>query len=119
MADFVAVLKKTLDGLGETTPEIRARVYDKARTTISAKLAAITPPPAPAVIDRQKAALEQAIKTIEAEYSASSPPPPADDFDAVMKSDEYLDLVARGLLWSVGKLGDDGKPAQGYGPGGK
>lgn len=86
MADFVAVLKKTLDGLGETTPEIRARVYDKARTTISAKLAAITPPPAPAVIDRQKAALEQAIKTIEAEYSASSPPPPADDFDAVMKS---------------------------------
>ena len=86
MADFVAVLKKTLDGLGETTPEIRARVYDKARTTISAKLAAITPPPAPAVIDRQKAALEQAIKTIEAEYSAPPAPPPVDDFDAVMKS---------------------------------
>ncbi|MEY2820530.1 MAG: hypothetical protein RL105_102, partial [Verrucomicrobiota bacterium] len=21
----------------------------------------------------------------------------------------------RGLLWSVGKLGDDGKPAEGYG----
>ena len=85
MADFVAVLKKTLDGLGTTTPEIRARVYEKARTTISAKLAAITPPPPAAVVERQKSALEQAIKTIEAEYSAPPPPPSGDDFDEVMK----------------------------------
>ena len=28
----------------------------------------------------------------------------------------YLDLVTRGLLWSCKKLGDDGKPAKGYGP---
>jgi uncharacterized protein (TIGR03067 family) len=28
----------------------------------------------------------------------------------------YLDLITRGLLWSCGKLGDDGKPAPGYGP---
>lgn len=27
----------------------------------------------------------------------------------------YLDLVTRGLLWACGKLGDDGKPAAGYG----
>jgi uncharacterized protein len=40
-------------------------------------------------------------------------------FDATMKTDVYLDLVARGLLWAVGKLGDDGKPQAGYGPGGK
>jgi type 1 glutamine amidotransferase len=26
----------------------------------------------------------------------------------------YLDLVARGILWSAGKLGEDGKPAAGY-----
>lgn len=31
-------------------------------------------------------------------------------------SDEYLDLIARGLLWAVGKLQDDGTPAPGYGP---
>jgi uncharacterized protein len=36
-----------------------------------------------------------------------------------MKSDVYLDLVTRGLLWACGKLTDDGKPAPGYGPGGK
>ena len=37
-------------------------------------------------------------------------------FDATMKTDVYLDLVARGLLWAVGKLQDDGAPAPGYGP---
>ncbi len=29
---------------------------------------------------------------------------------------KYLDLVARGLLWSTGKLAADGKPAPGYAP---
>jgi uncharacterized protein len=37
-------------------------------------------------------------------------------FDATMKTDVYLDLVTRGILWSVGKLGEDGKPLSGYGP---
>ncbi len=31
-----------------------------------------------------------------------------------MSHDVYQDLVTRGLLWSVGKLNDDGKPAKGY-----
>ncbi len=35
-------------------------------------------------------------------------------FDATMKTPEYLDLVARGLLWATGKLGTDGKPLPGY-----
>lgn len=36
-----------------------------------------------------------------------------------MQSAVYLDLVTRGLLWACGKLTDEGKPAPGYGPGGK
>jgi type 1 glutamine amidotransferase len=28
----------------------------------------------------------------------------------------YLDLVTRGLLWTVGKLAPDGTPVAGYGP---
>lgn len=31
-----------------------------------------------------------------------------------MQSPVYLDLVARGLLWTCGKLGEDGKPLPGY-----
>lgn len=73
MADFVAVLRKTLDGLGETTPEVRAKVYDKARSTIASKLAALDPPPAPAVADRQRRALEDAISTIERDYTRKAP----------------------------------------------
>lgn len=33
-----------------------------------------------------------------------------------MQDPVYLDLITRGLLWSCGKLQDDGKPAAGYGP---
>jgi hypothetical protein len=74
MADFVAVLKKTLDGLGEPSPEMRQRVYERARTTVLAKLDAITPPPPQAVADRQIKALEDAIAAIEREFA---PPPKA------------------------------------------
>ena len=35
--------------------------------------------------------------------------------NATMESPVYLDLVTRGLLWACGKLGDDGKPLEGYG----
>lgn len=73
MADFVAVLRKTLDGLGNPTPEMRAKVYDKARATIRAKLAAINPPPPPSVADKQTRALEEAIAAIEMDYVRSAP----------------------------------------------
>ena len=80
MADFVAVLKKTIDGMGETTPQMRARVYDKARSTIAAKLAAIDPPPPEAVAERQKRTLEEAIAAVEKQYEKPAPAPvPASD----------------------------------------
>ncbi len=72
MADFVAVLRKTLDGLDNPSPEMREKVYAKARTTIAAKLAAINPPPSSAVIDGQKAALEKAITEIESGFEKTA-----------------------------------------------
>ncbi len=86
MADFVAVLKKTLDGLGETTPEIRARVYDKARATIAAKLAAIDPPPPTAMAERQKRALEDAISTVERGYAKGPAPDPLAELENIFSS---------------------------------
>jgi len=76
MADFVAVLKKTLDGLSDTSPQMREKVYEKARLTIASKLGAMNPPPPAAVIERQKRALEDAIAQVEREYA---PKPPASD----------------------------------------
>lgn len=37
--------------------------------------------------------------------------------NSTMESPIYLDLVARGMLWSCDKLNDDGTPKPGYGPG--
>jgi hypothetical protein len=73
MADFVAVLKKTLDGLSDASPEMREKVYDKARATIAGKLAAMSPPPPAAVVERQKRALEDAIVQIERDYAPATP----------------------------------------------
>ena len=35
--------------------------------------------------------------------------------NATVEDPKYLDLVSNGVLWATGKLGDDGKPAAGYG----
>ncbi|RWO31705.1 MAG: hypothetical protein EOS11_32305 [Mesorhizobium sp.] len=73
MADFVGALKKTLDGLGNPTPEIRARVYDKARSTIADKLAKNIPPLAPSVVAQHKRTLEDAIAIVERSYAKPAP----------------------------------------------
>ncbi len=86
MADFKAVLRKTLDGLGETTPEIREKVYEKARAAIRKKLEAIEPKPAQAVIDRQMQSLEDAIKEVESDHKVAEEPTdePLDELDRLL-----------------------------------
>lgn len=82
MADFVAVLTKTIDGLGDrNTADMRKRVYEKARKAIADKLAAMTPPPPSAAADRQYRLLDDAISVVEACYGpapapTTTPPPP-------------------------------------------
>ena len=39
-----------------------------------------------------------------------------EDNNATVADPRYLDLVARGLLWSCGKLDAQGNPLPGYGP---
>ncbi|MBB4095469.1 transcriptional regulator [Ochrobactrum pecoris] len=71
MADFVAVLKKTIDAQADKSPELRQRVYAKARATIEQKL--VTANASQAVAVRQRNILEDAITEVEAFYA-----PPAD-----------------------------------------
>ncbi|MHC1547744.1 transcriptional regulator [Phyllobacterium sp. K27] len=66
MADFVAVLRKTIDGLADPNPELRQRVYAKARATIEQKLVTLNAPEA--VSKRQIAALDDAIAEVEASF---------------------------------------------------
>ncbi|MEP7452206.1 transcriptional regulator [Phyllobacterium sp. SB3] len=67
MADFVAVLRKTIDGLADPTPELRQRVYAKARATIEQKLVTLNAPEA--VSKRQITALDDAIAEVEASFA--------------------------------------------------
>lgn len=77
MADFAAILKKTLDKMGETTPQMRAKVYDKARQTVQRQIDAMATRPPQAAIDRQFAKLDEAIAEIEAEHAGAAAPEPA------------------------------------------
>lgn len=94
MADFVAVLRKTIGSLGENTPEMREKVFDKARSTIEAKLQAIQPPPPAAVVERQRKALEDAIATLRADYAEpeTSPDSEEDALETVLAAFEHPDL---------------------------
>lgn len=80
MADFAAILKKTLDKMGETTPEIRVKVYDRARQTVQRQIDAMATRPPQAAIDRQFEKLEAAIAGIEADHAVAvaEPEPEAD-----------------------------------------
>ena len=79
MADFVAVLKKTIDAQADQSPELRQRVYAKARATIEQKL--VTANASQAFAVRQRNLLEAAIAEVEAYYAPSPKPTeePVDD----------------------------------------
>jgi hypothetical protein len=91
MADFVAILKKTIDSQGVNTPELRARVYARARQTIESKLDALVPAPTAEQKARQLKALEEAVTTVEGSYAeiVSAPPPkPVDPLEAFISEAE-------------------------------
>src|SRR5690606_20128471 len=91
MADFVAVLRKAIGALGENTPEMREKVYDKARSTIEAKLAALTPQPPAAVIARQRKALDDAIAVVRSDHEQ----PAESEKDAGLE-DRFASLMKAG-----------------------
>ena len=68
MADLSGVLRKTIDGLPRVTPQLRAKVYDKARAAIQRQIQAANPPLDEAVSAARLAALEDAIERTEAHY---------------------------------------------------
>ena len=72
MADYVSILKRTLDGLGSgATPALRERVYGRARDAVRRQLDGMVPPPADDVKARQLEQLEAAVAEVEAGYAAS------------------------------------------------
>ncbi|APG85739.1 transmembrane protein [Sinorhizobium americanum CCGM7] len=73
MADFVAVIRRTVDGLSENNPEMRGRVYEKARSAVRRQLENMTPRPSDDMINRQLNKLELAISEVENEHAEALP----------------------------------------------
>ena len=72
MTDFVAILKKTIDGQAVNTAELRARVYARARQTIEQKLSSLKPAPSSEQKARQMRALDDAIEAVELAYAPAA-----------------------------------------------
>lgn len=70
MADFVAVIRRTVDGLSDNSPDMRSRVYEKARGAVRRQLESMKPRPSDEMIDRQMGKLEAAITEVEASHAA-------------------------------------------------
>lgn len=79
MADFIAVIRRAVDGLPENTQATRDRVYERARSAITRQLNAMDPKPDDEVIRRQLDKLEDAIHQVEAEHSEALPAAEPDD----------------------------------------
>ncbi len=70
MANLTAVLRKTIDGLPNATPQLRAKVYEKARAAITRQIQSADPPLAAEVAEQRYRVLEDAIAESEAYYQS-------------------------------------------------
>jgi hypothetical protein len=67
MADYHPLIARAVDGLGTSTGEARRALYERARAALVAQLRGIEPPLSEADITRERLALEDAIRKVEAE----------------------------------------------------
>src|ERR1700689_5010892 len=79
MADYHPLIARAVEGLGTSTGEARRALYERARAALVAQLRTIEPPLSEADITRERLALEDAIRKVEAETVRKAPtePPPA------------------------------------------
>lgn len=84
MTDYYPLLARAVAGLEKNTGEARRGLYERARNALLAQLRGTTPPLSEPEITRERLALEEAVRKIEAEAARQSrfappprsPPPP-------------------------------------------
>jgi hypothetical protein len=67
MADYYPLIAKAVSGLDKSTGEARRALYDRARTALLAQLRGVEPALSEPDITRERLALEEAIRKVEAE----------------------------------------------------
>src|SRR3546814_10601900 len=89
MADFVAVIRRAVDSLPSNTPEMRAKVYDKARAAVRRQLENMKPAPPEEMLRRQMDKLEEAILSVDAEHAEALPAEALAGEEEVFRSEEH------------------------------
>jgi hypothetical protein len=72
MADYHPLISRAVEGLGNSTGEARRALYERARTALVAQLRAVEPALSESDITRERLALEEAIRKVEAEAARKS-----------------------------------------------
>ncbi|MBO0715887.1 MAG: hypothetical protein J2P55_00945 [Rhizobiales bacterium] len=67
MTDYHPLITRAVEGLGNNTAEARRTMYERARAALVAQLRGLDPPLSEAEITRERLALEDAIRKVEAE----------------------------------------------------
>src|SRR3984957_17685165 len=67
MADYHPLIARAVEGLGTGSGEARRSLYERARAALVSQLRGINPPLSEADITRERLALEDAIRKVEAE----------------------------------------------------
>ncbi|WP_428426123.1 hypothetical protein [Pararhizobium sp.] len=94
MADFVAVIRRTVDGLSDNVPEMRAKVYEKARGAVRRQLESMKPRPSDEMIERQMVKLEAAISEVEDDHAEALLPLDEQPDDVLPETAEVEEPIA-------------------------
>lgn len=79
MTDYYPLLARAIAGLEKSTGEGRRALYERARNALVAQLRSVDPPLSESEITRERLALEEAVRKVEADAARqmrTAPPPP-------------------------------------------
>src|SRR5437588_12396049 len=67
MADYYPLIARAVAGLEKNTGDARRALYERARTALVAQLRSVTPALSESDVTRERLALEEAVRKVEAE----------------------------------------------------
>lgn len=96
MADYYPLIARAIEGLSEQSAQMRASIYERARTALLEQLTSLDPPLSEADIDRERLSLDDAMARVEMKYDPglASPPTPAQFALPASPQEEDVDLPA-------------------------
>ncbi len=88
MPDYASILRRSISGLTESSPDVREAVYQRARAALARQLTAVDPPLSTREIEAQHQELEDAVSRLEAEFATQEVAAPG--FDNHAGKDDFL-----------------------------